>query len=147
MLNMWPILLLRRITGMRGLRSYLLMRLENSLDIVHAGSVSCVRCSPSPPRPAASKDIHAFIVIVIIIINWCTSIWILSRQLPSLGNVKIIIKTKSFHPFVEATVQSQKERKRRGIKVEEPMQRQSVIWFLITLIIICLGRSNSRDSL
>lgn len=36
-------------------------------------------------------------------------------------------KTKSFHPFVEATVQSQKERKRRGIKVEEPMQRQSVM--------------------
>lgn len=66
---MRPILLLRRITGRRGLRSYLLMRLENSLDIVHAGSVSCVRCSPGPPRPAASKDIRAFIVRVIIIIN------------------------------------------------------------------------------
>lgn len=147
MLNMPPILLLRRVTGRPGLRSYLLMRLENSLDIVQAGSVSCVRCPPGPPRAAASKELRAFIVRVIISINWCTSIQILNRQLPLLGNVKILIKAQSCHPFVEATVKTQKERKRRGIKVEEPMQRQSVMWFLITIIIICLGRSNSRDSL
>lgn len=43
------------------------------------------------------------------------------------GESKNKNKTKGCHPIVEATVRMQKERKRRGLKVGEPMQRQSVM--------------------